>query len=162
MQSRRLFAAALGLIFSATLGATHLVAQNAPSSSTPQLSSAFVGSERCATPSGLVPPQLRLIQNFARGTPVAHRRTPRKDPGEAPDVCFWPKADITSKQEDVRFLRQWTRTNSESGKGGARADARFEGAIGQSMETLEIQRMDLDFQSSARLHHCAPCQLLNL
>ena len=36
MQSKRLFAAALGLIFVATLGATHLVAQNAPSSSTPK------------------------------------------------------------------------------------------------------------------------------
>ena len=49
MQSKRSFAAALAATFLTTLVATHLVAQNAPSSpATPQASPAFVGSDRCA------------------------------------------------------------------------------------------------------------------
>src|SRR5258708_7735285 len=48
MPSRRARAGALAVVFAATLGATHLVAQNAPSSSVAQAPLAFVGSEGCA------------------------------------------------------------------------------------------------------------------
>jgi hypothetical protein len=47
MQGRSL-AAVLAVVFAATLGATHLVAQNAPARSGAQAVAAFVGSERCA------------------------------------------------------------------------------------------------------------------
>ena len=49
MQIDRSLAAALAVVFAATLGATHLVAQNTPSTSGAPPSPAFVGSERCAS-----------------------------------------------------------------------------------------------------------------
>jgi predicted CXXCH cytochrome family protein len=47
MRSRWSFALALAVVFAATLGATHLLAQNAPSPAA-QPAPAFIGSERCA------------------------------------------------------------------------------------------------------------------